>query len=72
MELIRTLLVQQPLMALFLTIAIGYLVGEINVKDSHLVSGPFCSSLWPSAGSRRSRLRRRWLARWDWRFSSTP
>src|SRR5215472_4340326 len=32
MELIRTLLVQQPLMALFLTIAIGYLVGEINVK----------------------------------------
>ena len=30
MELIKTLLEQQPLMALFLTIAIGYLVGEIK------------------------------------------
>ena len=39
MELIRTLLVQQPLMALFLTIAIGYLVGEINVKGFSLGVG---------------------------------
>ena len=32
MELTRALLEQQPLLALFLTVAIGYLVGEINVK----------------------------------------
>lgn len=39
MELIKTLLEQQPLMALFLTIAIGYLVGEINVKGFSLGVG---------------------------------
>ena len=39
MELIRTLLEQQPLMALFLTIAIGYLVGEINIKGFSLGVG---------------------------------
>jgi putative transport protein len=39
MELIKTLLVQQPLMALFLTIAIGYLVGEINIKGFSLGVG---------------------------------
>src|SRR5829696_7846414 len=39
METIRTLLEQQPLMALFLTIAIGYLVGEINVKGFSLGVG---------------------------------
>ena len=39
MELIHTLLVQQPLMALFFTIAIGYLVGEINVKGFSLGVG---------------------------------
>ena len=32
MEFIRALLEQQPLLTLFLTVAIGYLVGEINVK----------------------------------------
>jgi putative transport protein len=39
MEFIQTLLEQQPLMALFLTIAIGYLVGEINVKGFSLGVG---------------------------------
>jgi putative transport protein len=39
MEYIRTLLEQQPLMALFLTIAIGYLVGEINIKGFSLGVG---------------------------------
>jgi putative transport protein len=39
MELIKTFLEQQPLMALFLTIAIGYLVGEINVKGFSLGVG---------------------------------
>ena len=39
MELIKTLLEQQPLMALFLTIAIGYLVGEINIKGFSLGVG---------------------------------
>jgi putative transport protein len=39
MEFIRTLLVQQPLMALFLTIAIGYLIGEINIKGFSLGVG---------------------------------
>jgi putative transport protein len=34
-----TLLEQQPLMALFLTIAIGYLVGEINLKGFSLGVG---------------------------------
>jgi putative transport protein len=39
MEFIQTLLVQQPLMALFLVIAIGYLVGEVNVKGFSLGVG---------------------------------
>jgi len=39
MDLIATLLVQQPFMALFLTIAIGYLVGEINIKGFSLGVG---------------------------------
>ena len=39
MEFIQTLLGQQPLMALFLTIAIGYLVGEINIKGFSLGVG---------------------------------
>lgn len=39
MESIRALLEQQPLMALFLTVAIGYLVGEINIKGFSLGVG---------------------------------
>lgn len=39
MDWIRTLLEQQPLMTLFLTIAIGYIVGEINVKGFSLGVG---------------------------------
>ena len=39
MEFIKALLEQQPLMALFLTIAIGYLVGEINIKGFSLGVG---------------------------------
>ena len=39
MESIRTLLEQQPLLALFLTVAIGYLVGEINLKGLSLGVG---------------------------------
>src|SRR5207249_8408792 len=39
MEFIKTLIEQQPLMALFLTIALGYLVGEINVKGFSLGVG---------------------------------
>src|SRR4051794_39775449 len=39
MEFIKTALEQQPLMALFLTIAIGYLVGEINIKGFSLGVG---------------------------------
>ena len=39
MEFIRTTLEQQPLMALFLTIAVGYVVGEINIKGFSLGVG---------------------------------
>src|SRR5262245_50245638 len=39
MERLRTLLEQQPLMALFLTIALGYVVGEMNVKGFSLGVG---------------------------------
>src|SRR5215475_7554937 len=39
MEFIRTVLEQQPLTALFLTIALGYVVGEINVKGFSLGVG---------------------------------
>jgi putative transport protein len=39
MELIKTFLEQQPMMALFLTIALGYLVGEINIKGFSLGVG---------------------------------
>ncbi|RLJ65038.1 aspartate:alanine exchanger family transporter [Sulfurisoma sediminicola] len=39
MDFIKTLLEQQPLMALFLTIALGYLLGEVNVKGFSLGVG---------------------------------
>jgi putative transport protein len=39
MELIRNFLEQQPMVALFLTIAIGYLLGEINIKGFSLGVG---------------------------------
>src|ERR1043165_3232143 len=39
MEYFCTLLEQQPLLALFLTIAIGYIVGEINIKGFSLGLG---------------------------------
>jgi putative transport protein len=39
MEFVKGLLEQQPLMALFLTIAIGYLAGEINLKGFSLGVG---------------------------------
>jgi putative transport protein len=39
MEFFRTTLEQQPLLALFLTIAIGYVVGEISIKGFSLGVG---------------------------------
>ena len=39
MDFVKTLLEQQPMMALFLTVAIGYLVGEINIKGFSLGVG---------------------------------
>ncbi|KAF0812899.1 Aspartate/alanine antiporter [Andreprevotia sp. IGB-42] len=39
MDLIRTLFEQQPLMAMFLTIAIGSLLGELNIKGFSLGVG---------------------------------
>ena len=39
MDFIRTVLEQQPLLALFLTIAIGYVVGEVTVKGFSLGVG---------------------------------
>ena len=39
MEFVKTLLETQPMMALFLTIAIGYLIGEINIKGFSLGVG---------------------------------
>jgi putative transport protein len=39
MDSLRTVLEQQPLMALFLTVAIGYLAGEINIKGLSLGVG---------------------------------
>ena len=64
MELIKTLLEQQPLMAMFLTVAIGYLVGEINIKGFSLGVGAVLFVAlgmgWfaPKARCRRSPLRR--------------
>jgi putative transport protein len=39
MEVLRTFLEQQQMLALFFTIAVGYLVGEINVKGFSLGAG---------------------------------
>src|SRR5262244_1789056 len=39
MHYIKAILEQQPMVALFLTIAIGYLVGKINVKGLSLGVG---------------------------------
>jgi putative transport protein len=39
MEFFRMLLEQQPMLALFFTIAVGYLVGEINIKGFSLGVG---------------------------------
>src|ERR1700754_4975126 len=39
MEFFQALLEQQPMLALFFTIAVGYLVGEINIKGFSLGVG---------------------------------
>jgi putative transport protein len=39
MELIKAFLDQQPMMALFLTISLGYLLGEVNIKGFSLGVG---------------------------------
>lgn len=39
MEYVKALLEQQPLLALFFTIALGYLVGEINIRGFSLGAG---------------------------------
>ena len=39
MQFVKTLLEQQPMFALFLTIAAGYVVGEINIKGFSLGVG---------------------------------
>ena len=39
LEFARRLLEQQPLLALFFTIAVGYLVGEVNIKGFSLGAG---------------------------------
>jgi putative transport protein len=39
MEFIRTTLEQQPLMALFVTIAVGYLIGDVSIKGFSLGVG---------------------------------
>lgn len=39
MEAVKALLEQQPLMAMFITVAVGYLVGEISVKGFSLGVG---------------------------------
>src|SRR4051812_43291800 len=39
MEFLRAVLEQQPLMALFLTIAIGYVVGEVSIRGFSLGVG---------------------------------
>jgi putative transport protein len=46
MEFIRTLLEHQPMVTLFLTIAVGYLVGQISIKGFSLGVGASCSSRW--------------------------
>jgi putative transport protein len=39
MQFVKALLEQQPMFALFLTIAIGYVVGEISIKGFSLGVG---------------------------------
>ena len=39
MDALITLLNQQPLMTLFLTVALGYLLGEVNIKGFSLGAG---------------------------------
>ena len=39
LEFLKNLLESQPMLALFLTIAVGYLVGEINIKGFSLGAG---------------------------------
>jgi putative transport protein len=62
MDFIRGLLEQQPLMALFLTIAIGYLVGEINIKGFSLGAGAVLFVALAVG----------WFAPSDWRSSCMP
>ena len=39
MDFVINLLSQQPLMTLFLTVALGYLLGEVNIKGFSLGAG---------------------------------
>ena len=66
------LLEQQPLVALFLTIAIGYLIGEINIKGFSLGVGAVLFVALAVGWFAPSRRRRRWSARSASRCSSMP
>jgi putative transport protein len=46
MDFLRTLLEQQPLTTLFLTIALGYVVGEVKLKGFSLGVGAVLFSFW--------------------------
>jgi putative transport protein len=51
-------------MALFLTIAIGYLVGEINIKGFSLGVGAVLFVALGMAGLHQSRASMQWSERW--------
>ena len=72
MDFIRTLLEQQPLMALFLTIAIGYLVGEINIKGFSLGVGAVLFVALGIGWFAPRRCRTDGRNAWSGAFSSTP
>ena len=73
MDYIKTFLEQQPLMALFLTIGIGYRWAQVSISRAfRWESARCCSSRWLSAGSRPRRRRRRMVGTLGLRCSSTP
>ena len=52
MHVLRSLFHQQPLLALFATVALGYLVGKIRVRAFTL--GGIAGTCWSGSSSARS------------------
>ena len=60
LDVVRSLLEQSPMLALFAAIGIGYAIGRISIAGFSLDIGAVLLRAWRSGRSRPRRRRRRW------------